>query len=243
MKHDIAALRERWNQRAQENAMYYIHAERDDWSEAEFLASGEADVARLVDPVLGLLPQPAAASTALDIGCGLGRLTRALAQRFRQAEGIDISPEMVERAERLAPPLPANVHYQVCDGSGAIPLAAQSIDFAFSYIVLQHVPTLRIIETYFTELARILTPGGLALIQLNTQRRPLVARLQIGLVPSRKVPLLQRKVKIKLRPHSTMGVVVDATQCARLATRHQLRLEQMAGAATQYTWLTLRKPV
>lgn len=238
---EVVALRARWDSRARDNPMYYIHADRNDWSPLDFLASGESDVARLVDPALPLLGAPAATLTALDIGCGLGRLTRALATRFAQVEGIDIAPEMITQAQAFDPPPPANVRYQLCDGSGAIPLPAQSVGFVFSYIVFQHVPTQRIIETYLDEIRRVLQPQGIAQLHINTRTRPARERLRLGLPPSRRVPLLHRKLKIQWQPHSSMGVVIPARACRRLVARHGLRLEHIGGADTQYTWLTLCK--
>ena len=238
---EVAALRDRWDSRARENSMYYIHADRSDWSPLDFLASGESDVARLVDPLLLALHAPAATLTALDIGCGLGRLTRALATRFAQVEGIDIAPQMIAQAQAFDPLPPTNVRYQLCDGSGAIPLPARAVGFVFSYIVFQHVPTQRIIETYLREIARVLQPGGLAQIQVNTATRSLRERLRLGIVPSNRVPLIHRKPKAQWQPHSAMGVVLPVGRCRELAARNGLRLERMTGAHNQYTWLTLRK--
>ena len=238
---EVTALRDRWDQRAYENSMYYIRADRNNWSPLDFLASGESDVARLVDPILPLLGSPATTLTALDIGCGLGRLTRALAMRFAQVEGIDIAPKMIAQARSFDPPPPTNVRYQICDGSGVIPLPDGAVDFVFSYIVFQHVPTQRIIEIYLRETARVLQPGGLAQIQVNTATRPLRARLHLGFVSSNRVPLIHRKPKVQWQPHSTMGVVLPAAGCRALAARAGLHLERMTGAHNQYTWLTLRK--
>jgi len=70
------------------------------WEPDEFFATGVADV--------GLLRERAAqlgvalgGARALDFGCGVGRLTRALARRFDEAVGIDVSERMLEHARRL----------------------------------------------------------------------------------------------------------------------------------------------
>src|SRR5438067_12769047 len=114
-------LRTRWDERALDNPMHYINADQAQWSEEDFLRSGEEDLARLVQPVLSMLNKPPEDAVALDIGCGLGRLSRPLAHRFRVVEAIDISPLMIEKARTFAPPVPTNIRYQVCEGSGAIP--------------------------------------------------------------------------------------------------------------------------
>lgn len=222
--------------------MYFIAAERVDWTEEDFLAAGEDEVARFVDPWMDSLPRPALDCTCLDIGCGLGRLTRALARRFAFAHGIDISPEMLKRAKSFAPPLPANLEFHLCDGSGNIPLDDESIDFVFSYLVLQHVPSLRIVKRYLSEIERVSRPGGLALLQVNTAVKPLRERFQVKIVASDKMPVVKRKLRIRLEPHSSMGVVVEPAHCAKLVNKHRLALLQMTGAGTQYTWLSVRKP-
>lgn len=86
-----------------------------------FWKSGEDDV----DFLLGLAKaQP---EVALDFGCGVGRLTRALAKRAKQVIGVDASPTMLS----LAPKLP-NVTY-----THELP---ESADFICSLIVFQHIP-------------------------------------------------------------------------------------------------------
>ena len=76
------------------------------WDVDEFFATGEAEVAH-VSSVAGKLGRPARAARALDFGCGVGRLTRALGTRFDAALGVDISAVMVERAKQLNVGFPA----------------------------------------------------------------------------------------------------------------------------------------
>jgi SAM-dependent methyltransferase len=235
-------LRRRWIERSGDDRLFFINADRQDWTDEEFLASGEQDVAREVDPFLGLLARPAGAATALDIGCGVGRLSRALATRFAQVEGIDISPPMIAEAHRLAPPVPTNVRYQVCAGDGSIPLPDASVDLAFSYLVLQHVPTRRLVDAYLRSLGRVLRPGGVARLQVNGHRRPLGQRLQVRLDVSDRVPLLHRKPHLGIDPHSTMGVVLTERQCRRAEAAAGLDLRAISGLGTQHTWLLLRQP-
>lgn len=235
-------LRQRWIERSGEERLFFIKADRHDWTDADFLASGEEDVAREVDPSLGLLPVPAADATALDIGCGVGRLSRALATRFASVEGIDISPPMVAEAGRFAPPVPANVRYQVCAGDGSIPLADATVDFAFSFLVLQHLPTEALVAAYLRSLGRVLRPGGVARLQVNGHRRPLRQRVQVRLDASDRVPLLHRKPHVGLDPHSTMGVVLTERQCRRSAAAAGLDLVALSGLGTEHTWLLLQQP-
>ena len=63
----------------------------------EFFATGEAEFAH-VSRVAETLGRPGRRGRALDFGCGVGRLTRALGERFESAIGVDISAGMVEQA-------------------------------------------------------------------------------------------------------------------------------------------------
>ena len=106
--------------------------------------------------------------TAIDFGCGLGRLTRPLvSQGFSRVVGLDISAEMVSRARKLLPPdMSHSVEYLV--NTDVLPMAEACADYLQTYIVLQHIhPDL--IFHYFSEFARILAPGGILYFQLPTR--------------------------------------------------------------------------
>jgi SAM-dependent methyltransferase len=103
-KPDIQAkMRRDWDARARENAFYYIASSRDDWTPAEFFASGEESVRELIvadrDGICG--GKDPKKMRVLEIGCGAGRMTRALASFFGEAHGLDVSREMVERGREL----------------------------------------------------------------------------------------------------------------------------------------------
>jgi SAM-dependent methyltransferase len=237
----VGDLRARWNERAALNPMYFIKADREDWTAGDFLRSGEEDVAGFAVPAFDLLSRPPGQSTALDIGCGLGRLSRALGRYFENVIGVDISQKMIEDGRSFAGGWPANVECRLCDGSGKIPVASASVHFVFSYIVFQHIPTIGIIRTYFSEMSRVMTKDAVARVQVNTQRRPFSKRLQIRVVASDKVPIVHRKLKVHIDSHSTLGAVLSVRQCRRLCEDNGLELLTLTGAHEQYTWLTVRK--
>ena len=74
-------------------------------SEEEFFRSGADEVAAVLAEA-ERLGRPAQRERALDFGCGLGRLTRALAGSFAECVGVDISATMVERARELNAAVP-----------------------------------------------------------------------------------------------------------------------------------------
>jgi trans-aconitate methyltransferase len=71
---------------------------------------------------------------ALDYGCGVGRLTRPLSERFQQVIGVDISSAMLEEARRNLADRP-NVSYELASSQSNRP-----VDFVLSKIVFQHIP-------------------------------------------------------------------------------------------------------
>lgn len=156
-------MRERWDQRARRDAIGYIEAVREVRDVEDFFALGEHFVQLLADPVLNGV----AHGRALDLGCGLGRVTRPLAGRFDEVVGVDVSSEMVRRAEELHPAAEfPNVSFHATDGV-SLPLEDESVDFVFSYEVFQHLPSRDVMHANLREVARVLRPEGLALIHVH----------------------------------------------------------------------------
>ncbi|HVS84191.1 MAG TPA: methyltransferase domain-containing protein [Gaiellaceae bacterium] len=128
----------------------------------EFLASGEAEIAgRLRFAERFHLPEQR--RSALDFGCGAGRLTQALASQFGRAVGVDVAPGMIELARSL------NRQGERCEfvlneEPALERFDADSFDFVYSVLVLQHLPA-DLQRRYAAELARVLAPGGLLVFQ------------------------------------------------------------------------------
>jgi hypothetical protein len=82
MERALNNLRNAWDQRARENARHFIATGQTDWSDEEFYASGETAVAHFILSDLENICQgrDPASMRVLEIGCGAGRVTRALAR-------------------------------------------------------------------------------------------------------------------------------------------------------------------
>jgi Methyltransferase domain len=99
--------------------------------------------------------------STLEIGCGIGRMQKALALRVAEAHGIDISPRMIEAARKRCADLP-NVHLTLGTGHGLTGFTDESLDLVYAVdsfpYIFQAGPALA--EAHFHEAARVLRPGG-----------------------------------------------------------------------------------
>ncbi len=129
------------------------------WDVDEFFATGEAEIAHVLS-VADSLGRPARRERALDFGCGVGRLTRALGSRFAEAIGVDISAAMIDQARRLNEGFAA-CEFRVNAASDLGQLETESFDFVCSSIALQHIPSVPEIEQYVLEFLRVAKPDGL----------------------------------------------------------------------------------
>lgn len=153
-------MAEFWDARAREDALFYVD---DRGLRGEEFWSGGRDV---VDRFEESLSFQATGDVLVDIGCGVGRLTRVLAERAQRVYAIDVSAEMLALAREHNPQL-ANVEWVKGDGRslGEVPDAA--VDGVFSHVVFQHIPDPQITLGYVAEMGRVLRPGGWAAFQIS----------------------------------------------------------------------------
>jgi len=164
-------MRRDWDERARRDAFLYVASWRKDWDEASFFESGEQDYLRLVHPILQKLQFDPASNTMAELGCGAGRMTRSFAQRFKSVSAVDISAEMQSRARGYLRPF-SNIRWVLSNGETLSGIESASVDFVFSYLVLQHMPTKVVVFSSIREMMRILRPGGAFLFQFNGSDRP-----------------------------------------------------------------------
>ncbi|MBI4242396.1 MAG: class I SAM-dependent methyltransferase [Candidatus Rokubacteria bacterium] len=155
-------MRRDWDRRARA-APREMTATFDAASWDAYWASGVRD-AWIILEALGAAYDPA--HTVLESGCGLGRLSEALAERFRSVVGIDVSGEMVRQARALS--RRRNVTYLEADGSSLRVAEDASPDVIVAWTVFRHLPR-PVMESYVAEAARLLDRG---LLVFEVQHRP-----------------------------------------------------------------------
>jgi SAM-dependent methyltransferase len=211
----LQKMRDDWDQRAKENARYYVNTATMEWTDEEFFASGERTVAEEILTDMGNICQgkPQREMRVLEIGCGAGRVTRALANLFGEVHGVDVSGEMIRQAKRALQDRPNAFVYQN-NGKDLEVVPPLDFDFAFSSIVFQHIPSRDIIENYVREVQRLLRPGALFKFQV------------------------QGDSSLETQPDDTwLGVPFSERQAVDMAFRCGFEPRYRHGAGGQYFWL------
>ena len=134
------------------------------WDVEEFFRTGH----REIGPILArgnALGYPKRWDTALDFGCGVGRLSRPLAGQFTQCYGVDVSPKMIELARTLNKHI-SNCSFLTSEEQNLRDLPDNHFDLVCSLNVLQHLPQKSLVLSYLAEFVRVVNRGGLLIFQL-----------------------------------------------------------------------------
>jgi ubiquinone/menaquinone biosynthesis C-methylase UbiE len=215
LEKQLQKMQRDWDERARENARYYVNTERRDWTDDDFFRSGERTVAEevLTDMINICQGKDPARMRVLEIGCGAGRVTRALSSIFGEVYGVDISGEMIRQATLALADRP-RAHVLQNNGKDLSCLGDLVFDFAFSSIVFQHIPSRDIIEGYVREVHRVLRPGALFKFQV------------------------QGDATLSTSPDDTwLGVPFSDQQVVGMAERCGFEPRYRHGAGSQYFWL------
>src|SRR5271155_5239909 len=123
-----------WNRAADENPHWYIssYGSYDIYRNPDdFWASGRTiwtDIKR----VTGYIPRPD--DTVVEIGCGIGRLTRAIAPEVGRVIALDVSEKMLAIAQRANLP---NADFRTAQGFALSGIPDRSINLSLGYCVFQ----------------------------------------------------------------------------------------------------------
>lgn len=202
---NLTGLQRTWNELAKQDPLWAVLTDDSKkgnrWDPEQFFQTGRDEIAALMDDLAAFAPDLRRAD-ALDFGCGVGRLTLALAPHFDRVVGIDIAPAMLELAGAYNP-WGDRVRFLVNASPDLRVLDSGRFDLVYSRFVLQHMPS-RVAAGYLPELVRVLRPGGVLVFQLPSGAEPPVT----GHPLKRRVPLpvvrAYRRIKQRLRTFPRM---------------------------------------
>jgi SAM-dependent methyltransferase len=228
----LTGVRRFWDRRARENPWFFI-TNTLDYSDPDldrFWASGEEDLDMLLGKLDATLDP---ADEVVEIGCGAGRMSRAIAGRVAQLTALDVSPRMLEIAREENPQL-ANVRWVLGDGTTLEGIPDASADVCLSHIVFQHLPDPRLTLGYVREMGRVLRPGGRALFQISN--KPAIHKPPHE-GPRLRWSALRGRWPRGQRAAAWVGSAVDLEDLRAAATESGLELERVVGEGTQYCFV------
>jgi SAM-dependent methyltransferase len=224
-----------WNALAQLDPLWTILSDPakkfGKWDREEFFGTGDREAERVL-AMCKANGVDLSYGSALDFGCGVGRMTRAFSHFFPSCVGIDVSEKMVDLARKFNDDRPQCEF--VASAAPTLPFTDKSFDFVFSVLVLQHLPTKKMILGYIAEFIRVAKEGGIIVFQLPNEvplRRRIQARRRLwSLLSALGAPPAWLFKKLGLAPIQMNGISSEkiqmfiADQAARLkgAERYDL---------------------
>jgi SAM-dependent methyltransferase len=230
-------MREHWDRLARDDPYYFVDSrlEYGHPDTERFWAGGREDLTHLLEAVGASLE---GSGRVVEVGCGLGRLTRVIAESAAEVLAFDVSPEMIRRATELNPAL-ANVAWRVGDGASFGGVDDGSVDAVVSHVVFQHIPDPAITLAYVRDMGRVLKPGGWAAFQVSNDpsvHQPRSARRGLlGLLRRSEPP---RSV---VENPAWLGSAIDLDDLRGTADEAGMDVENVVGEGTQYCGVLLRR--
>ncbi len=170
---DLANLRDTWNELGRRDPMWAVLSgpleARRDWDPEAFFRTGVEEVAAVLarSEALGAAPR---LERALDFGCGIGRLSQALASHFLEVHGVDIASAMLEQA-RQQNRMGERCQFHLNEGDSLALFPDATFDFVYSSITLQHMEP-RYSRRFLSEFFRVTRPGGVVVFQIPSDPVP-----------------------------------------------------------------------
>ena len=201
-----------------------------------FWARGEEELDMLLGAV-GARIEPS--DDIVEIGCGVGRLTRVLARRGGGVRALDVSPRMLELARDHSRGLDG-VEWVLGDGVSLAGVDDSSADVCISHVVFQHIPQPAVTLGYVREIGRVLRPGGWAAFQVSNApyiHRRRTGREGIGIALR---ALTGRGPRGQADP-AWLGSAVDLGELRTAAGEGGMEVERVAGEGEQLCFVLTRR--
>jgi SAM-dependent methyltransferase len=224
-----------WDRRAREDAFYFVdnRLRYRDPDVERFWEEGEV----ALDTMLAAAGKTVRAGDAVvDIGCGVGRLSRPLAARASEVWAVEVSAEMLDLARRYNEGL-ENVHWLLGDGHSLDGIGDESVDGIVSLVVFQHIPDPSVVMAYVREMGRVLKPGGWAAFHVSND--PSVHRTPGRLARVRGV--LSRRAPSGQADAAWLGSAVDLDELRAVAAASGLEVDRISGEGTQFCIVGARR--
>lgn len=177
---------------------------------------------------------------ALDFGCGVGRLTQALAIYFEEVYGIDIAPSMIKLAKEYNRyDNKCKFYLNTTDDLKIFP--KNSFNFIYSNITLQHIKPLYT-KRYLKEFIRVLKPHGLLIFQLPSRPnniKTIVRHILKNMLPS-SVMQLYYKIRYANKPIMEMHGIKRENVVKLLKHIKAVIIEVKQLSNSKADWINLR---
>ncbi len=232
------SMKEFWDARADEDPFYFVDNRlayrRPDME--RFWAGGEEALDSMLD-ALGV--SVASTDSIVEVGCGIGRITRVLANRGADVRALDVSARMIDLARAHNQDL-RNVRWILGDGRTLAGIDSESADVCHSHVVFQHIPEPEITMGYVREMGRVLRSGGWAAFQVSNQ--PSVHRGR----PTRERVRTSLRSLVRRGPRGQahrawLGSAIDLDHLHVAAREGGLEPARVSGEDTQFCFVLLRK--
>jgi SAM-dependent methyltransferase len=227
-----------WDSRAAEDPFYFVD-NRLQYRNPDldlFWREGERDLEQLLACVgASVGPQ----DHVVEIGCGVGRLTRAIARQARSVCALDVSERMLDLARAHNPEL-ENVTWIRGDGHTLSGVESETADACVSHVVFQHIPDPQITMSYVREIGRVLRCGGWAAFQISNdtrvhQGRPALHRARRAVLAARgRAPRGQDDPRWR-------GSMVRLDALHAAAADGSMHVDRVVGEGTQWCVVLTRR--
>lgn len=161
-----------------------------------------------------------AGKDVLDLGCGGGYGTAILAEGAKSVVGVDVSEAAVEHAGKTFEG--NNIRFRTIGGQGRLPFADRTFDVVSCLQVIEHIRGDRL---FAAEIARVLKPGGVAIIATPDRASRLFwwqqpwNRFHVREYSARRFQALLRQAFAGVEVHCVNGrpdaVAVEIGRCRR----------------------------
>ena len=225
-------MRADWNLRAKYDPFYFVRSIKNQ-SKGDFWQSGYFDRDSILekDSVQKILGKNFENTSALEIGCGVGRILIPMSEKFHKVVGVDISNEMIKIGKQKTKKQP-NCEFLVSNGKDLIDLPSSFFNFCYSFIVFQHIPDKEIVKNYIKDVHRVLKPNSCFCFQVK-------GMCEIDPIKFRLLDKINDK---KSDSHDTwFGVQFSSKEMHEIADEFRFKVIEESGENTEYYWLTFVK--